>query len=164
MRWDVSSASDFKLKLLLFSDTLIQKILYKMVKIQFCRGELTDISAKKEALDFTGQLVFCLCDTGVNNVRYPQYPSSVFLFCRNIGRVSANITYFQYLEKMLSASTYPSNVVFDFENKIAGTKHSSAVRVAEMHPYMFRTTSSDVFFKIKSSFFWILWSYKNIFW
>ena len=49
--WQVSaSASFFKIELNVFLDTLIQKIFIKIMKINNFRGELTDISAIKEAL------------------------------------------------------------------------------------------------------------------
>ena len=44
------SASFFKIKLNVFLDTLIQNKLFKIMKINIFQGELTDISAKKEAL------------------------------------------------------------------------------------------------------------------
>ena len=36
-----------------FLDTLIQKIFFQIIKINNFRGDLTDISAKKEALEST---------------------------------------------------------------------------------------------------------------
>ena len=36
-----------------FLNTLIQNIFFKIMKLNFFRGDLTDISAKKEALDKT---------------------------------------------------------------------------------------------------------------
>ena len=44
------SASFFKIKLNIFLDTLIQKIFFQIIKINNFRDDLTDISAKKEAL------------------------------------------------------------------------------------------------------------------
>ena len=44
------SASFFKIKLNIMLDTLIQKIFFEIIKINNFRGELTDNSAKKEAL------------------------------------------------------------------------------------------------------------------
>ena len=44
------SASFFKIKLNILLDTLIQKIFFEIIKVKKFRGELTDNSAKKEAL------------------------------------------------------------------------------------------------------------------
>ena len=54
--WIIGSASFFKIKYIIFLDTLIQKIFFEIIKINNFRGELTDNSAKKEAL-----IIGCAC-------------------------------------------------------------------------------------------------------
>ena len=44
-----------------------------------------------------------------------------FLFSRYIGWVTLKINYFHYLKKVLFGSKYPTNIVFNFENRSTGT-------------------------------------------
>ena len=51
--YESTSASFFKIKLNYFLDTLIQILFFQIMKINNFRGDLNDISAKKEALEST---------------------------------------------------------------------------------------------------------------
>ena len=61
----MTSASFFKIKLKYFLDTLIQKIYFLIIKMYNFRGELSDISAEKEALCVTREQrgMQCLCSS-----------------------------------------------------------------------------------------------------
>ena len=58
----LTSASFFKTKLIFFLDILIQKTFLYIMKINNFRSDLTDISAKKEALSLTHLIcsVYCI--------------------------------------------------------------------------------------------------------
>ena len=110
---------------------MIQKIFFRIIKINNFRGELTDNSDKKEAL--TGTRQTCICSVEGKPWTKGAWAgaevgdSASFLAEISIRSSHFFYYYYYYLKKICSGSKYPKKNSFNFEKNSTGWRWSRSL-------------------------------------